>query len=184
MLLAVRRDASLRDRRTALAADLSSASCSAGFRAWPCSACGWNPKRSTAAPRSRAIFVRGITQEANRSDDLLIETSQSHEPAHRAAQPVLRRPAAMPLIEIRIARKVLSSCSPPRHRRSSSTCRWFERRNIGEAMAERGGERRIVGESRRRPGDLVQRLDRAPPFRLRARRRRARARSWSGTSSE
>jgi len=42
---------------------------------------------------------------------------------HQSSHPVLRRPAATPLIEMRMVRRVRSSCIPLRHLRMSSTWR-------------------------------------------------------------
>ena len=71
-----------------------------------------------AVKSTRLLQLRSLSLRPLRSAPLRFWVSV-------ALQPLLRKPAAMPLMVSRIARLIFSSCSPARKRRSDSTCRWL-----------------------------------------------------------
>ena len=116
-------------------------------------------RRALHRPRSR----RSPSQQSHAAADRTYARSiPPHRRALRRTYPLLRRPAAMPLIVMWRAGFTSLPALPLRWRRSNSELEVVQRIEIREAVADAAAELRIVLEEAALPGDREEGLLRAP----------------------
>lgn len=122
-----------------------SSACAASSWATGAIACGWvpmppGPPTAATAGERQSSFVTGLKRHRPVGPDafsLLLEPGRldrrrrggrrpsPRDPGSSTPHPVLRSPAATPLMEIRMPRCTFSSVCPARQRRIRSICRWL-----------------------------------------------------------